>query len=70
MAIITADHGNCDEMFELDKKTGEPVRGEDGRLKAKTSHTLNAVPCYVYTPRNDALSLDEEVRQIFLHART
>jgi len=42
-AIITADHGNADEMFELDKK-GEVKRDADGRTKAKTSHTLNPVP--------------------------
>ncbi len=48
VAIITADHGNADEMFEIDKKTGEPKRGADGKPKAKTSHTLNPVPCYFY----------------------
>ncbi len=47
-ALITADHGNADEMYELDKKTGEPKKNKDGSLKAKTSHTLNPVPCYVY----------------------
>ena len=43
VAIITADHGNADEMYELDKKTGEPKVG-----KAKTSHTLNPVPLIIY----------------------
>ncbi|MBQ8907324.1 MAG: 2,3-bisphosphoglycerate-independent phosphoglycerate mutase [Clostridia bacterium] len=47
-AIITADHGNADEMFEMDKKTGAAKRGKDGSLKAKTSHTLNPVPCIFY----------------------
>lgn len=47
-AIITADHGNADEMFEMDKKTGLPKVGKDGRMKAKTSHTLNPVPCIIY----------------------
>ena len=47
-AIITADHGNSDEMYETDKKTGEPKRGKDGKFKAKTSHTLNPVPCFIY----------------------
>ncbi len=45
MAIITADHGNAEEMYELDKKTGKPATDKDGRIKAKTSHTLNPVPC-------------------------
>jgi 2,3-bisphosphoglycerate-independent phosphoglycerate mutase len=51
MAIITADHGNADEMFEIDKKTGQPAKGKDGGHKAKTSHTLNPVPCMFYDNR-------------------
>ncbi len=47
-ALITADHGNADEMYELDKKTGVPKANKDGSFKAKTSHTLNPVPCYIY----------------------
>ena len=47
-ALITADHGNADEMYELDKKTGAPKEGKDGSFKAKTSHTLNPVPFIVY----------------------
>ena len=48
VALITADHGNADEMYELDKKTGEPKKNKDGSLKSKTSHTLNPVPCIFY----------------------
>ena len=48
VAIITADHGNADEMYEIDKKTKAPKQGKDGSFKAKTSHTLNPVPCIVY----------------------
>ncbi len=47
-AVITADHGNADEMYELDKKTGAPKANKDGSFKAKTSHTLNPVPCIIY----------------------
>jgi 2,3-bisphosphoglycerate-independent phosphoglycerate mutase len=47
IAIITADHGNADEMYELDKK-GNPVSDGAGGFKAKTSHTLNPVPCILY----------------------
>ncbi|MBR5937093.1 MAG: 2,3-bisphosphoglycerate-independent phosphoglycerate mutase [Clostridiales bacterium] len=47
MAIITADHGNAEEMFEL-AKDGSPKADKDGRIKAKTSHTLNPVPCIFY----------------------
>lgn len=48
VAIITADHGNADEMAEFDKKTKSLKRNKDGSLKAKTSHTLNPVPCIIY----------------------
>ena len=48
VAIITADHGNADEMFEMDKKTGLPKVDKSGKMKAKTSHTLNPVPCIIY----------------------
>lgn len=41
--MITADHGNADEMYELDKK-GNVKRDAQGHTKAKTSHTLNPVP--------------------------
>lgn len=47
VALITADHGNADEMYEVDKK-GEPKVGKDGSYKAKTSHTLNPVPFIIY----------------------
>lgn len=47
-AIITADHGNADEMYEIDKKTKAPKVEKDGSFKAKTSHTLNPVPFIVY----------------------
>jgi 2,3-bisphosphoglycerate-independent phosphoglycerate mutase len=48
--VITADHGNSDDMYEHDKKTGEVSRKEDGSPRAKTSHSLNPVPCIVYDP--------------------
>ncbi|MHB9292589.1 2,3-bisphosphoglycerate-independent phosphoglycerate mutase [Hollandina sp. SP2] len=48
--VITADHGNSDDMFEHQKKTGEVVYKADGSPKAKTSHSLNPVPCIIYDP--------------------
>ena len=48
VALITADHGNADEMYEIDKKTKAPKLSKDGKPKAKTSHTLNPVPLIVY----------------------
>lgn len=48
VALITADHGNADEMFELDKKTKQPAQNKDGSYKAKTAHTLNPVPLVLF----------------------
>ncbi len=47
VALITADHGNADEMYEMDKK-GQPKTDANGNYKSKTSHTLNPVPCIIY----------------------
>ena len=60
VALITADHGNADEMYEVDKKTGAPKASKDGSFKAKTSHTLNPVPFIVYDNFNaDKYSLKQ-----------
>ena len=50
MLLLTADHGNSDDMFEHDKKTGVVTRKADGQPRAKTSHSLNPVPCVLYDP--------------------
>jgi 2,3-bisphosphoglycerate-independent phosphoglycerate mutase len=41
IAVITADHGNADEMFTIDKQ---------GAKSVKTAHTLNPVPFIIYDP--------------------
>jgi len=47
IVIITADHGNADEMYER-TKSGDIARDPaTGRPRAKTSHTLNPVPFVV-----------------------
>lgn len=48
--LITADHGNADEMYERNKK-GEVVENSDGSIKPRTSHSLNKVPFIVYDPQ-------------------
>ncbi len=55
--VVTADHGNADEMYEMDKKTGHPAVSESGGFRPKTSHTLNRVPCYIYAPGQE-LAID------------
>ena len=46
--LVTADHGNADLMYEIDKN-GAPL-SVDGRLRPKTSHTLNPVPFILVDP--------------------
>ena len=48
--LITADHGNADEMYERDKK-GAVVIDAKGRIKPRTSHSLNKVPFLIYDPQ-------------------
>lgn len=59
--IIIADHGNCEQMIEINKKTGEPVKNADGSYAAKTSHTLNPVPFILISPDIDKLEINKEV---------
>ena len=54
--MITADHGNADEMYELDKK-GLVKRDKNGQVKAKTSHTLNPVPFILITAEDQKIKL-------------
>lgn len=54
VAVVLADHGNCEEMIERDKKTGALIR-EHGIYKARTSHTTNPVPCAIVGPGTEAL---------------
>ena len=41
IAVVTADHGNADEMFTVDKT---------GKKSIKTAHTLNPVPFVIHDP--------------------
>ncbi|MCE5335734.1 MAG: 2,3-bisphosphoglycerate-independent phosphoglycerate mutase [Desulfobacteraceae bacterium] len=60
--LVTADHGNAEEMYEIDKKTHEPKRYADGRVRAKTSHTLNPVWFIVFDPSGgDCIDFDPGV---------
>jgi 2,3-bisphosphoglycerate-independent phosphoglycerate mutase len=58
--VVTADHGNADEMFERDKK-GKVLRDKQGQPVAKTSHTLNPVPFLIHDPaRGDRYEIDPD----------
>ncbi len=51
--LVTADHGNAEEMYEMDKKAGRPKLNDQGNPKGKTAHTLNPVWFIVYDPSED-----------------
>ena len=44
--MVTAEHGNGDDMAERDKN-GKPLFNEAGQPRARTSHSLNPVPVYI-----------------------
>ncbi|MCZ7591941.1 MAG: 2,3-bisphosphoglycerate-independent phosphoglycerate mutase [Kiritimatiellae bacterium] len=46
--ILTADHGNADDMYERNKKGEVAIDPRTGHPKAKTSHSLNPVPCFIW----------------------
>ncbi len=52
--VCSADHGNADDMCELDKKTGTLVLDAQGKYLPKTAHSLNPVPAIVYDPSGTA----------------
>ncbi len=56
--LVTADHGNCEEMWMT--KGGEVQRDDQGAPLVKTAHTLNPVPFLVYDP-HERLDVREDV---------
>jgi 2,3-bisphosphoglycerate-independent phosphoglycerate mutase len=60
--IVTADHGNADDMFQRNKKSGEVAFDElTGNPKPKTAHSLNPVPVYIFDPAGTAkMSLSDQ----------
>jgi len=60
-ALITADHGNADEMFIKDSKTGEIKRDSSGAPSPKTAHTLNPVFLILYAPNYPELTLNDSI---------
>ena len=51
--VVSADHGNADDMYE--RKKGEVVYDAGtGQPKPKTAHSLNPVPVLIYDPDGKA----------------
>tara|TARA_B100001750_G_scaffold194311_1_gene165662 strand:- start:177 stop:1832 length:1656 start_codon:yes stop_codon:yes gene_type:complete len=48
--LVTADHGNADQMYEVEKDGSAYKRRSDGSLDVRTSHSLNQVPCFIWAP--------------------
>lgn len=45
--LITADHGNADQMYET---KGKEIVMEGDKRKVRTAHSLNQVPGIIYDP--------------------
>lgn len=56
--ILIADHGNCEQMIEVDKKSKEAKKNPDGSYASKTSHTLNPVPFVLLSTELSRLELN------------
>jgi 2,3-bisphosphoglycerate-independent phosphoglycerate mutase len=57
--VVTADHGNADEMYQRDKHGAVQRDKVTGAPVAKTSHTLNPVPFMIHDPaRGDRYAID------------
>lgn len=62
VALVTADHGNSDQMFEFDKKSGGYQLDDQGRPRRRTSHTLNPVRFIVFDPHGEGrFTIDDTV---------
>lgn len=60
--IITADHGNCEQMLEVDNK-GNLKKNPDGLPIAKTSHTLSPVPFILCGAEAQRYEIDPDVKE-------
>ena len=52
--VISADHGNSDDMYEHAKDGSVKTDKATGLPKSKTAHSLNPVPAIIYDPANVA----------------
>ena len=59
--VISADHGNADDMLEHGKD-GKVKLDDAGNPRRKTSHSLNPVPCVIYDPESKG-EYDPQLRE-------
>ena len=50
--VVSADHGNSDDMYEHAKDGAVKFDKKNGLPKARTAHSLNPVPAVIYDPAN------------------
>ena len=60
--IVTADHGNAEDMVQRDPSQ-QPLLGADGKPQPRTSHSLNPVPFFLIEGDGRALSLRDDLPQ-------
>lgn len=58
LLIVTADHGNAEQMWQRDK-SGDVQRDAEGRPVPRTSHSLNRVPFVLFDPRGELRLRDD-----------
>jgi 2,3-bisphosphoglycerate-independent phosphoglycerate mutase len=61
IALVTADHGNADEMYERDKAGAIAIDKDTGQPKPRSSHSLNPVPFIVFDPSDSARKLRSDL---------
>ncbi|MBQ9345663.1 MAG: 2,3-bisphosphoglycerate-independent phosphoglycerate mutase [Kiritimatiellae bacterium] len=68
--VVSADHGNSDDMYEH-AKDGSVKLGADGKPKARTAHSLNPVPAIVWAPgRENQVHLADDVEGLGISSLT
>lgn len=62
--IITSDHGNAEQMLEIDRTSGDLLRDSKGDIKKKTSHTLSQVPFTIYNSEvlENSVTLNKDIK--------
>lgn len=58
--VVTADHGNADDMVERDGQ-GCPLHNADGSAVGRTSHTRNPVPFFIWDRQRKTLALRDDL---------
>ena len=58
--VITADHGNAEDMVERDAN-GIPLVGSDGRVRMKTAHSVNPVIFLVHNYAGRSLTFRDDL---------